>query len=225
MSQYRLIKDEHGMETVEWLAFGGVLLTIIAVAYAVLSGNAALRGGIKAATTFYAVNFGKDIGAGAPRITCLEEIEDGWQVPCPTVPFDPAPLSPPSFAPAEFVMRTQTPVVFNPSAQTLTIFDPVRRTQLEIRPGEHVMAAVEPGTWQLRLFDPVRQRAAIFDPIHQEVFLVDPMTNVPTPASLAALQQLGLVEVSFVAEPVRGPPVVLLALGVPRWFTLREGDR
>jgi hypothetical protein len=225
MSQYRLIKDERGMETVEWLAFGGVLLTIIAVAYAVLSGNAALRGGIKAATTFYAANFGKDIGAGAPRITCLEEIEDGWQVPCPTVQFDPAPLNPTSFAPAEFAMRAQAPVVFNPSAQTLAIFDPAGRAQLELRPAEQVTAAVEPGTWRLRLFDSARQRAAIFDLIHHEVFLVDPVTNVPTPANLVALQQLGLVEVSFVAEPARGPLVALLALGVPRWFISGEEGR
>jgi hypothetical protein len=225
MDQYRLIRDERGMETVEWLAFGGVLITIIAVVYEVLSGNAALRGAIKAATTFYAVNFGKDIGANAPRLTCLEDREDRQRVPCPTLPFDPAPFAPPDFALAEFAAHAQTPAVFDPSTQTLAIFDPARRAQLVIRPAEHVTAAVEPGTWKLRLFDSAQQRAAIFDPIRREAILVDPVTNVPTPASLVALQQLGLVEVSFATEPARGPSIALLALGVPGWFTSGEGGR
>jgi hypothetical protein len=223
MSQNRLIKDERGLETVEWLAFGAVLLTIISVAYAVLTGNATLRNGIKTATTFYAVNFGKDIGGNAPRVTCLEDLEDQWQERCPTAP-DPVPVAPPNFAPAELAAHTQAPVLFDPNTYTLAIFDPVQGKQLEIRPAQHVVVTVEPGTQQVRLFDPVRQQVALFDPLRREAFLVDPATSVLTPASLAELQLQGLIEV-FVVEPVQGPSFALLTLGVPGWFSGGGGEQ
>lgn len=71
--------DAHGIETVQWIAWGGVLLILIAVVYGVFDGNAQLRAAIRNTTAFLAVRFGSDIGARGPRGTA-----PCWMLPSPS---------------------------------------------------------------------------------------------------------------------------------------------
>lgn len=191
--------DESGIETVQWLAWGGVLLILIAVVYGVFNGNARLHDVIRGTTAVLATRFGSDIGARGPNGTA----------PCLDGPFsaqrcDGAPQL--SFAPGQ-------PIVFDPQTQSYVVFGPIAR--LVIKPVAGVPAVADPRTGELLLFDAPRQRMIRFNPIDRRAIAIDRVTSLVTPLPLEALLQHGLIEVQVIDAPTIAP-LALATLSIPR---------
>jgi hypothetical protein len=191
--------DESGIETVQWLAWGAVLLILIAVIYGVFNGNARLRAAIRGTTAVLATRFGSDIGARGPNGTA----------PCLDGPFSVQRCngaSQISFTPVQ-------PIVFDPRTQSYVVFSPIER--LVIKPAAGVPTVADPRTGELLLFDTPHQRIIRVNLIEQRVIAIDQITGVATPLPLEALLQHRLIEIQVIDAPAIAP-LSLATLGVPR---------
>ena len=191
--------DESGIETVQWLAWGAVLLILIAVIYGVFNGNARLRAAIRGTTAVLATRFGSDIGARGPNGTA----------PCLDGPFSVQRCngaSQISFTPVQ-------PIVFDPHTQSYVVFSPIER--LVIKPAAGVPTVADPRTGELLLFDTPHQRIIRVNLIEQRVIAIDQITGVATPLPLEALLQHRLIEIQVIDAPAIAP-LSLATLGVPR---------
>ena len=191
--------DESGIETVQWLAWGAVLLILIAVIYGVFNGNARLRAAIRGTTAVLATRFGSDIGARGPN----------GAAPCLDGPFSVQRCngaSQISFTPVQ-------PIVFDPRTQSYVVFSPIER--LVIKPAAGVPTVADPRTGELLLFDTPHQRIIRVNLIEQRVIAIDQITGVATPLPLEALLQHRLIEIQVIDAPAIAP-LSLATLGVPR---------
>jgi hypothetical protein len=191
--------DESGIETVQWLAWGAVLLILIAVIYGVFNGNARLRAAIRGTTAVLATRFGSDIGARGPN----------GAAPCLDGPFSVQRCngaSQISFTPVQ-------PIVFDPHTQSYVVFSPIER--LVIKPAAGVPTVADPRTGELLLFDTPHQRIIRVNLIEQRVIAIDQITGVATPLPLEALLQHRLIEIQVIDAPAIAP-LSLATLGVPR---------
>jgi hypothetical protein len=191
--------DESGIETVQWLAWGAVLLILIAVIYGVFNGNARLRAAIRGTTAVLATRFGSDIGARGPNGTA----------PCLDGPFSVQRCngaSQISFTPVQ-------PIVFDPHTQSYVVFSPIER--LVIKPAAGVPTVADPRTGELLLFDTPHQRIIRVNLIEQRVIAIDQITGVAMPLPLEALLQHRLIEIQVIDAPAIAP-LSLATLGVPR---------
>ncbi len=189
--------DAHGIETVQWIAWGGVLLILIAVVYGVFDGNAQLRAAIRNTTAFLAVRFGSDIGARGPRGTA----------PCLDAPFSQqcsgSVATPPTIRAIVFDPRTASYVTITPLGRVL------------IRPVAGVPVVAEPHIGRIRLFDARRQRTILLDPVAWEAIAIDQATGIAIPLPVATLIEQRLIEVTPLDAPAIAP-LALATLGVPR---------
>ena len=195
----QLCTDARGIETVQWVAWGGVLLILIAVIYGVFNGNAQLRAAIRSTTAFLAVRFGSDLSSRGPR----------GVAPCLDGPFTAsqcggsAPAAPPSIQAIVFDPRTASYVVITPLGRTL------------IHPVAGVPVVAEPHIGRIRLIDAPRQRTILLDPIAWEAVAIEQTTGVAIPLPIATLIEQRLIEVTPLDAPALAP-LALATLGVPR---------
>jgi hypothetical protein len=190
--------DARGIETVQWVAWGGVLLILIAVVYGVFNGNAQLRAAIRSTTAFLAARFGSDLGARGPR----------GVAPCLDGPFsqtqcDGLIATPPSIQAIVFDPRTASYVAITPLGRIL------------IRPVAGVPVVAEPHTGRIQLIDAPRQRTILLDPIAWEAIAIDQATGIAIPLPVATLIEQRLIEVTPLDAPAIAP-LGLATLGVPR---------
>lgn len=290
-----LTRSEHGLETVEWLALGALMLMLIAMVYEVFNGNGRLRGAVTATVTHYAVTFGRDIVVAGPPVSSVpgsppiarqadvplldvvlpgveqEPInhepvtqEDIYPPPVEQKPINPEPVNPEPINPEPVVKEPVNPepvvkepveqrpnnpppvtqdsveqkpvdqrnvdqlpieqlpfrALFIPEYNTYVLFTPASAERILVRPAPATRVIVRPETVEMTIIDAEQRRAAILDLTRGRADMVDLTTNVRTPASLATLQEYGLIEV--VVEPIQveranvQPLLVELVLSIPR---------
>ncbi|MFQ3633583.1 hypothetical protein [Roseiflexus sp.] len=190
--------DARGIETVQWVAWGGVLLILVAVVYGVFNGNAQLRAAIRNTTAFLAVRFGSDLSARGPH----------GVAPCLEGPFSQQQCSGSTAMPPSIQA-----IVFDPRTASYVVITPLGHTR--IRPVAGVAVVAEPGVGRIRLIDAPRQRTILLDPIAWEAVAIDQITGVTAPLPVATLIEQRLIEVTPLDAPTIAP-LALTTLGVPR---------
>jgi hypothetical protein len=65
----RLLRDTRGLETVQYVLMGLVLLALIGAVYQVMNGSGPLRGALRGTTGYFAARFGYDLGMGGPAVS------------------------------------------------------------------------------------------------------------------------------------------------------------
>ena len=210
----QIIANEGGLEVVQWVAMGAVLLTLISTVYGVFNGSERLRSSISSALGWQGVNFGYDVTVRGPDVR---------HIPTQRVPFSPiarevVPNLPRVFKPTDAVR-----MVFDPVTKAILLYLPTEHQRVVVTPAPTVKVTTDPVTQQVRLFDPQQKQLVLFDPNQRTIVAVDPVTFVKTPVDLVWLQQVGFVAVrweaidtapvSFVATPTLSIPALLLPMG------------
>lgn len=186
----RLMRDERGLELVEWLALGTVMLVLVGTIYAASNGSARLRQAIAATMDHYASTFGADVLASSPAqaSSLASTASDTGRDESLQLTFA---ALPPSSRPSS---------VFLPDELSYLVFPPGSSAPLRVGPAAGVSASISPGTAQLILRRPGQHRGAVLDLAQRQVDQLDLITNVRVPTSLAQLQREQLLTI------VAGPP-------------------
>ncbi|NOK57339.1 MAG: hypothetical protein GFH27_549309n73 [Chloroflexi bacterium AL-W] len=169
---YQICKNERGVQTMEWLGLGTVILMMIGSVYTALDYSNELRATLTRTTDAYALHFGRDIVVFGPP--------------------------PPEFADAiaykaDALWSTRQPVVFDPQTNEYVFFDSQQDQQMLIRPADEVL--VESNNGQLTLIDSTQQQSLVIDHGHRKVYLTDMATQLQRLVTLNEAQQLGFIAI------------------------------
>ena len=197
----QLLADERGLETVQWVAMGAILLTLISTVYTVFNDNDRLRGAIGGAMAWQGVNFGRDVNVRGPAIR---------HIPTQRVPFVPTAYQAVPQLPRDFVPTDAVRVVFEPVSKAIMLYLPTEQQRVVVVPAPNVEVTVDPVTQQVRLYDPQQQQIVLFDPTQRRIVQVDPVTSVQTPVQLSDVQQIGMVAVRW--EAITATPTFAVAV-------------
>jgi hypothetical protein len=232
----QILCDERGLEVVEWIALGVMMLVLIGGVDATLNQNSQLRNAIAAGTRLYAVNFGRDIAGHGPAIPprpntsiAIGDVAVRGDIVDPSAPpaqaasatFSQEIIAPnllPASASAAAIGSVRAPVVLDRRSGSYMRLDPTSQARIIVSPADRVQATVDTTTGQIVYVAPARHTIATLDPLNNRATLIDPVTDVRTNADLETLWRLGIVVIRrdesaahsvWIARPAVGVPALL----------------
>ena len=220
-----LLRNERGMEMVQYVAMSGVVVSLIMAIWLVFYGGAGdtLRSAVQTQIEAYAAGFEGGLSTSGPT----GRVPDLSSVP---VRFDPTPFRPiaigeQAFKSGAFAPRAKDVIDFDPTAQQAVPFDPtalqavpfvaIDTAKVVVQPMPNVKVTLDPQRGTVTLFEPVQQRTYVLDTVRGTASVFNPVTQVRQPVSLVEMQRLGVVAVrtvSQVAQVVQSIKVVVLSI-------------
>jgi hypothetical protein len=240
----RLSGDERGVEVVEWIGVGAILVMMVVGVHLSLYGaaGAKIRAALTGAVARTAAGFGHDVvvgGPGLPRVR-VPQVPGAPDVAAPQTPLAPdtaapqveAPdvpglavtfgaassagsLVPPNVGPPATAAPGARPLI-DLASGSYTLLDMATGTRTIVGPAAGVQATFDANSGQLLLTDGARRLAARVDPQTGAATLFDAASGVPISTDLQALVLRGLVALRREA-PSRALPISPV-LGVPALF-------
>lgn len=198
--------NDRGLETVEWIAVGAVLLTLVASVYGVFTGNGDLRAALTGSVGAVAVNFGQDMNVPGPALP---------DQPGRVTPNFPAPITPPRNLAERVDPLTGMRVIVDPARGNYALIDPRFQTVTLVTPSANFQARMDTSTGLIDMRSQTRDVRANFDPLMGKGIAVNTITAEPTPVDLTALEQMGLVRTQRMAPRRLASPTAYPVLGVP----------
>jgi hypothetical protein len=201
----RLLADERGLEVVQFVAMGAIMLALIATVYNALNGSGTLRSAIRGVIAYYASHFGEDISVRGP---CL--------------PGEGSSTEQARTSGACGVNLMQI-ILFDPTTRAVILTRPNTQEPVIVRAALWQQIVLDPVTHQVTLYDPQQRRVISFDPVSWQAVAMDPVTAQTTPLRIELFRVSKAVEVRFapvatgldqwVATPVVSVPLLLVPTG------------
>jgi hypothetical protein len=194
---HSLTTDEAGIEIVEWVAMGALMLTLIASIYGVMNHNGRLRAALTTLNAGYAANFGRDVvaqGPGMPASSGIISQQDGLLI------LDTADGS--------------LQAVVDPVTGAYTLINTVTGEQTMVLPGPDTLVTVDTARGLVSLSRNNSRQTIVLRPLNQHATVIDHTTGSLASMNLADLQHIGAIEVRQRAR-FGAAPVIQPMLGVP----------
>lgn len=230
------LHDDRGSQIVEWIGFTGAIVVLIIAVYAVIYGNAQMRGAVTYTTTKMAHQFGRDTGWSGPGMPEMPDFLVSIEAPAITQPEVDQPMIDQPIVDQPVIGQpvvgqpsvgqpgiggTPDPsaaarIQIDPRTGAYVATDPQTGARWSVAPAEGVHAEVDSRNGSIRLTDPGRQAVVVLNPISNQAVRIDPATGVRQAIDLETAQQLGMITVEEQPAPpapwIPAPVIALPAL-------------
>jgi hypothetical protein len=198
----RLVSNESGLEIVEWVTMGALMLTLIAVIYGVMNHDGRLREALTALYAGYAENFGRDVVTQSPGMPASSGRviieEDGMLM-----------IDDPN--------RTLRAMV-DPLTGAYTLINTATGEQTIVQPGSAMLVSVDTARGLVSLADERHNRTIVVRPLHHHAAVIEHTTGTVTSLHLTELQHTGAVAIQHprlphldrLTAPVLGLPAIVM---------------
>lgn len=225
----RHVCDDRGSQIVEWVGFTGAIVGLIIAVYAVIYGNAQIRGAVTSTTANMAYRFGRDARSSGPDMPEMPDFLVSIRVPAIMQPevdqpvvgqpmIDQPVVGQPSVgqpaisgAPDRAAIAR---VQIDPRTGAYVATDPQTGARRSVYPAEGIQAEVDSRSGSIRLSDPQRQAVVILDPASERAVRIDPATGVRQDIDLETARRMDMVVVQD-QPAVLAPWIPAPTIGVP----------
>ncbi len=243
----RLLRDERGMELVEWLATTGLVIALMMAVWTVFYGGPGrqLRAAVQAQVNAYAHGFDGGLATNGPagRVPVVEGLvvtfdptpylespylaDDARATMFRPDPFDPNDAAPRRFEHDPFMPAAVAPVPaqpgavqaapFQPGVFTRTAFGQTYSIRTVVQPLPGVQVGYAPERHEVILTSPVRRQQVLLNVNDGTAVLFSPDHTTPAPITLQQAQQMQFLVVRYEVQPAQ-PVVFTPVLSVPSLF-------
>jgi hypothetical protein len=187
--------DDAGIEVVEWVVMGALMITLIAGVYGVMNHNGSLRDALTTLNAEYAANFGRDVVAqspGMPDSGGSTRQQDGLLI----------------------IEDGAIRAIVDPVTGSYTVINTTTGARTVVQPGSDILVAVDMERGVVSLSRERPPQTIVLSPLRQHATMIDHGTGSLNSMSLTGLQHIGVVQV-WRSAPTGAAALAQAMLGVP----------